>query len=223
MHSVQGYQLVLASASPRRAELLRAMGVAFSVEIADIVEARAPGEHPYEYVQRLACAKAAAVRARVAVQRANEVLVLAADTIVVIGDLSDVTSVHSPERASQEQALQVLEKPQNYADAVSMWTSLSESEHTVITAVCVDAPPTAEAPQITRFIASSRVAMGPISNASMQRYWASGEPQDKAGAYALQGLASGWVRSISGSPSTIIGLPLYETNQLLAKYGLNWL
>lgn len=223
MRWARNYQLVLASASPRRAELLQAMGVVFSVEVADIVETRAPHESPDEYVERLAQAKAAAVRARLDAHFASEAVVLAADTIVVTDGMSDFGAKTKTALANGEQGPQVLEKPQNYADAVRMWSHLSDAEHTVMTAVCVNAPPAATGSSIATVTASSRVAMGPISSAAMQAYWASGEPQDKAGAYALQGFASAWVRSISGSPSAVIGLPLYETNQLLRRYGLNWL
>ena len=215
MSNPRRYSLVLASASPRRQELLNSVRATFSVEVADIEEKRRHDEAPDQYVERLAAEKAHAVRLRQNAATSSSVVIIAADTIVVNG--ADMT--------------QVLEKPQSFADAQRMWSSLSGSEHVVMTGVCVNAPDLAAdiAPNLaTSFccsteIVKSIVKMATISTESMQRYWDSGEPHDKAGGYALQGMASAWVRSISGSSSNIVGLPMYETNALLRPYHLNWL
>ncbi|MDG1907014.1 MAG: Maf family protein [Arenicella sp.] len=205
------FALVLASASPRRQELLNSVQATFTVEVADIEEKRGHDEDPDQYVQRLAAEKAGAVRLRQNTATSSSVVIIAADTIVVNG--ADMT--------------EVLEKPQDFADAQRMWSSLSGSDHVVMTAVCVNAVNLASEPDtpfssVTELVKST-VKMASITPESMQRYWGSGEPHDKAGGYALQGMASAWVRSISGSSSNIIGLPMYETNNLLRPYQLNWL
>lgn len=220
-------KLVLASASPRRKDLLNAMGLEFEVDVADIEEQRQSGETPEAYVARLAYEKAAKVRSRYLNEMGEQALVLAADTIVV-----DFNSQRK-----------VLEKPLDFDDALAMWTSMSGKRHCVMTAICLNAwsglksvrAEGESARTIQEFVlngksfaahtqvVSSEVEMDDISFAAMQRYWDSGEPQDKAGGYGLQGLASAWVKSTHGSPSAIVGLPLRETNQMLSMYGCNWL
>jgi septum formation protein len=170
--------LILASQSPRRAELLRIAGFTFTVRARPVEEVRRPGEEPIEYVRRLAQEKAEA-----AWERAGEV-VLGADTVVVLGD-------------------QVLEKPRDSNDARSMLAMLSGRTHTVITGIClrhatgkiVDAEST-----LVRFV--------PLTDDEIDAYVASGEPMDKAGAYAIQGLASKFVDRIEGCYFNVIGLPL---------------
>jgi len=171
-------ELVLASQSPRRSELLAVAGFRFSVRVNPIEELRGVGEGPLEYVRRLARAKAEA-----AWERADEI-VLGADTIVVIDE-------------------RVLEKPVDAKDARVMLQSLSGREHTVITGVCL----LHERGAIVDH-AATQVRFTPLSDSEITDYIASGEPIDKAGAYAIQGLASKFVESIQGCYFNVMGLPL---------------
>jgi len=189
-------KLILASASPRRSELLKQMGCCFTVVAADIDENRQNGELPYNYVGRLAEHKARSVAGRL--HRANTAI-LAADTIVTQGE-------------------DVFGKPRDKQHAIKIWRQLSGEEHQVITAVCLFVDGT----QALKVV-SSKVEFDVIDEAQMHRYWRTGEPLDKAGGYAIQGLASAWVKLIHGSYSNIVGLPLRETNRLLEKIGHNWL
>jgi septum formation protein len=171
--------LVLASASPRRQELLRNAGIRFEVQAAHIDEAPLPGESAKNCAERLAREKALAV----AKQRPRDV-VLGADTVVVVDD-------------------QTLGKPVDAADAARMLRMLSGREHQVITGVCVVA-------NGESFVASetTTVAMSEISEKETADYVATGEPMDKAGAYAIQGVASRWIPRIEGDYSNVVGLPV---------------
>lgn len=189
-------RLVLASASPRRKELLASVGVRCEVQPADIDESRQLDEAVKQYVERLALTKAQAVRAR---QNKEQVAILAADTVVVQGQ-------------------DVFGKPSDESAAFQMWHRLSDSRHQVITSVCLLAD---EGQQIKTV--STEVYFEPISEDQMRRYWSTGEPSDKAGAYAIQGLASAWVKFIRGSYSNVVGLPMYEVNAMLRDIDLNWL
>lgn len=191
--------LILASASPRRAELLTQVGLKFEVRVSNVPEKLSAGERPNAYVQRLASDKANAVFRSLDSATAPHKVVLAADTIVTVDG-------------------EILEKPVDFADAQRMWMLLSGSSHEVCTGVCV----VSEQNQATLAVTTS-VAFAALSSESMRHYWETGEPQGKAGAYAIQGRASAWVESLSGSFSNVVGLPLYETNKLLTPYGLNWL
>ena len=170
--------LVLASKSPRRQQILRDAGVPFLVRSADVPEERRPGESAADYVRRLAQEKAFAVT-----MLAGEV-VLGADTVVVIDGL-------------------VLEKPSDASDAMRMLGLLSGREHEVITGICLRSD--------TRMIveaATTRVRFVPLTREEMEAYVASGEPMDKAGAYAIQGLASKFIDRIEGSYFNVMGLPV---------------
>jgi septum formation protein len=181
-------RLVLASSSPRRRELLASAGFEFDVEAADIDERVHPGEDPELYVRRMAVEKAEAVRARV-----GDRTILAADTIVIVdGD--------------------VLGKPGNDDAAVQMLTRLSGREHEVLTAVAVWWPGAAE-PAVS--VELTRVWMREIPPEEIAAAVASGEPRDRAGAYAIQGLASRWVTRIDGSYGTVVGLPVEAVDRLL--------
>jgi|SRR5687767_9593817 len=181
-------RLVLASSSPRRRELLTAAGFEFDVMEADIDERVRPGEDPELYVRRMAVEKARAVRARAA-----DRTILAADTIVVVdGD--------------------VLGKPGDDDAAVQMLTRLSGREHEVLTAVAVWWPDAAE-PDVT--VELTRVWMREIPPEEIAAAVATGEPRDRAGAYAIQGLASRWVTRIDGSYGTVVGLPVEAADRLL--------
>lgn len=183
--------LYLASKSPRRRELLTQIGVAFSIIDVDVPEERAPDETPLDYVSRLAADKA----------RAGSLLkpdapVLGADTIVVL----DST---------------VLEKPANKTQAVNMLTSLSGQTHQVMTAVSI-----CRGTEQKTLCSRTDVRFRTVSSAEAERYWNSGEPQDKAGGYGIQGFGGVFVEEIRGSYSAVVGLPLFETSQLLQLFRL---
>lgn len=186
-------QLFLASGSPRRRELLTQIGVPFTVLGAEIDETPFAHESASTYVERLARGKAAAGQATLSGELG---FVLGADTAVVLDG-------------------KILGKPVDEADALAMLTALSGREHEVLTAVAVLGPQGCE----TRVV-SSRVRFRQISPAEMQAYWASGEPRDKAGSYAVQGLAAIFVESLNGSYSAVVGLPLCETAELLGHFGI---
>jgi septum formation protein len=181
----------LASVSPRRRELLTQIGVAHVVSAADIDEALRPGEPAAEYVVRMACDKARVVRGR-----GTALPVLAADTTVVI----DGT---------------VLAKPRDRADGLAMLARLSGRTHQVLTAVAL-----ATSAGIDFRLSASAVRMRVVTAAECAAYWDSGEPHDKAGGYAIQGRGALFIEQLSGSYSGVMGLPLYETGELLAAAGL---
>ena len=184
-------KLILASASPRRAELLRAAGIEFDVVPADIDETMDADEWPDGYVRRIAQTKAEAVRERAAGRP-----VLAADTIVIVDG-------------------QVLGKPADANDAKRMLRLLSGREHIVMTAVhlvCESKSQTSVERTVVEF--------APLTGAEIDWYVASGEPMDKAGAYAIQGLASRFATRINGSYSNVVGLPVAVVHQLCTNAGL---
>lgn len=186
--------LFLASGSPRRRELLSQMGVPFIPLVADIDETPWPAEAPEHYVERLARAKAQAGLA--SLTDPQGAVVLGADTSVVLDG-------------------QILGKPRDRADAQVMLTALSGRTHQVLTAVALASPQGCA----VRLV-SSRVSFRPLSGAEIEAYWASGEPQDKAGGYAIQGLAGIFVSHLEGSFSAVVGLPVCETAALLADFGI---
>lgn len=190
-------RLILASASPRRAELLAQIGVPFEVVPADIDETPKPGEAPEAYVERLAREKALAVAGA-----ESRLPVLGSDTSVVIGG-------------------DILGKPDSPASARSMLQRLSGSTHQVITAVAVAVPGRCHCRVVT-----TNVTFRPLSQAEIHAYVASGEPFDKAGGYGIQGLGGIFVCELKGSYSAVVGLPLCETAELLAEAGYtvcdNW-
>ena len=183
-------KLVLASASPRRAELLRNAGIDFTVEPAHVPERRQDSEPPREYALRLARDKARAIAGR-----RPDALVLGADTIVCIDE-------------------HVLEKPADADDAARMLRLLSGRTHQVTTAVCLVGPGFEEAATET-----TEVVMTDISDAEIRGYVGTGEPMDKAGAYAIQGMASRWVTRIDGCYFNVVGLPVPLVYRMLARHG----
>ncbi|MFU8877544.1 MAG: Maf family protein [Wenzhouxiangellaceae bacterium] len=187
-----GANLVLASASPRRRELLSILIRGFAVVPADIDEQRRPDESAAGHVARLAGEKAR----RVAGDH-PERYVLGSDTEVVLED-------------------RCLGKPANADHAREMLESLSAREHEVISAVSLVAPGGAE----TRRICRTVVRFECMPGSWIERYIKSGEPMDKAGAYAIQGAAAAWISRIAGSYSAVVGLPLHETACLLREAGL---
>lgn len=188
--------LVLASGSPRRREMLENMGVTFSVHVTDTDESRKDGEAPEDFVTRLARDKAKVAHTDL---QQDGAAILAADTIVVQGDV-------------------VYGKPKDFEHAQQIWHSLSANKHQVLTAACLfyDGRTNVK-------LGITEVEFGRISPEQMDRYWSTGEPLDKAGAYAIQGYASAWVKSIHGSYSNVVGLPLREVNELLVTIDRNWL
>lgn len=182
---------MLASASPRRAELLTAAGFAFDAVPADIDERVLPGERPEDHVRRLALAKATAI-AHLYPQRA----VVAADTVVVIEEL-------------------ILGKPENDEAAAAMLRRLSGRSHEVLTGLCV-----CHASRVRQAVERSTVRFAAIKDDEILSYVATGEPRDKAGAYAIQGLASRFVVAVEGSYSNVVGLPVSTLYRLLRELGL---
>ena len=188
----------LASASPRRSELLRQIGVPFEVRPADIKEEQAAGEAPEVYVVRLAAAKAEAVWA--AVRDTAPRPVLAADTAVVLDGA-------------------VLGKPLDSAEAAQMLERLSGRTHRVLTAVALRS-----AAGVDTRLSESEVRFRATTAAERLQYCATGEPFDKAGGYGIQGHAAVFVEELRGSYSGVVGLPLHETAALLTRCGLGfWL
>lgn len=196
--------IYLASRSPRRRELLRQIGVSFELiplregaaRGADVDETPHPGEVADDYVLRVACDKARAAAGVVAARRVVARPVLAADTTVVCD-------------------AEILGKPANAADAARMLGLLAGRSHRVLTAVAVAADGKLE----TR-VSESRVWFRALDPVEIRRYVATGEPGDKAGAYAVQGMAAAFITRIDGSYSGIMGLPLAETAELLRSFGI---
>lgn len=187
-------QLYLASSSPRRRELLTQIGLPFHIVPASIDETPEAGESAHAYVERLARSKALAGLNFLA-QRAD-VCVLGADTAVVLDG-------------------RILGKPLDRDDALATLQALSGREHEVLTAVAV-----ADRDRCEARVVSSRVTFREISAEEAERYWETGEPQDKAGGYAIQGLAAVFVSRVEGSYSAVVGLPLCETAALLADFSI---
>ena len=184
----------LASQSPRRRELLTQIGVDYSVISAEIDESRRAGETPADYVQRLAREKAAAGWVAVTQQHLPELPVLGADTAVVLDG-------------------EVLGKPADFAAAKTMLRALSGRSHQVLTGVGV-----CRGDILQTAMSTTTVWFRALSESEIEQYWHSGEPRDKAGAYGIQGLAAVFIERIEGSYSGVVGLPLFETAQLLTHF-----
>jgi len=197
-------RIYLASRSPRRRELLKQAGIAFEIMLfredmrrgVDVDESPHPGEDPQAYVLRIARSKAEAANLRLQQRRLPDYPVLAADTTVVLGR-------------------RILGKPADHAEAQAMLSELSGRTHEVLTAVAVCRHDRLE----TRLSVSS-VEFAELSMARIRQYVATGEPLDKAGAYGIQGRAGAFVRRLSGSYTGVMGLPLYETVELLESFGM---
>jgi septum formation protein len=184
--------LVLASASPRRQELLRAAGISFTVQPADVDETPLAGESARECAERLAGEKGLAVS-----RTRPEDLILGADTVVVVDET-------------------ILGKPSDTDDAVRMLRLLSGRVHQVITGVCLVEP--AAAGRTARTASETTlVTMTEISEGEIRAYVATREPMDKAGAYAIQGMASRWIPRIEGDYSNVVGLPVALVYRMLRE------
>ena len=192
-------QICLASASPRRSELLKQIGVRFKVQAANIDETPLTGELAEQFVQRMALSKAKAVQQAPQPYTQPEktpLPVLGADTIVLVGE-------------------HILGKPGCRDEAFAMWRQLSASTHQVLTAVALVDQECSDV-----ICNRSEVSFRAIDENEMEQYWRSGEPTDKAGGYAIQGMGAVFVSRLEGSYSAVMGLPLYETDQLLRRFGL---
>jgi septum formation protein len=203
--------IVLASASPRRQELLANAGIEFVVRPANIPEVRLPDESPKAFAERMAQEKARAVRDNLETEgptsrkppetahprNQNSLVILGADTVVVVGN-------------------QVLGKPANSGDAARMLRLLSGREHSVITGVCLSGENFEDVrSEITI------VYFGELSESDIKSYIETGEPMDKAGAYAIQGMASRWISKIEGDYNNVVGLPVDLISQMLREHGVS--
>lgn len=184
-------QIILASASPRRRELLDQIKVSYHVHAVDLDETPLPNEQPLAYVQRVAAEKSALCVAELK----PTLPVLAADTSVILGNI-------------------IMGKPKDQADALAMLMQLSGRTHQVVSALSLRGREHFQALSITE------VTFRSLSEIEILDYWRTGEPIDKAGSYAIQGLGGLFVQSIVGSFSGVVGLPLFETAQLLSKQGI---
>lgn len=180
--------LILASQSPRRSEILRQAGMSFVTRPASVDETVLAGESPDAYVKRVAQEKAFAI------ETAPDDIVLGADTVVVIDN-------------------RILGKPRDPADALHMLETLSGREHAVLTGICFR-----RATEMILDVAKTRVWFLPLTREELEEYVASGEPMDKAGAYAIQGLASKFIQRIDGSYTNVVGLPI----ELVYEYLRRW-
>ncbi len=196
--------IILASASPRRKQLLESAGIVATVEVADIDESHGDGEKAADYVARMAYQKAEAVVRRHLSDKSTDksvgldVVVVAADTIVVVDGV-------------------ILGKPASRDEAFSMLKRLVSRRHDVMTAVAI-ADLAGRAPKWHRFVVTTHVEFGDVDDARLWAYIDSGEPMDKAGAYGIQSGAASFVRCIEGSYTNVVGLPLYETVSALAGH-----
>ena len=190
--------VVLASASPRRTALLKQMNVEHIIVPADIDETPRTGEAPTALVERLAAEKALAVKHKLKSEGTlnDDTVIIASDTLIAFNGES-------------------VGKPVDKADAHRILGMLSGKTHEVLTAVSV----LSTAKQITEVI-NTYVDFATLTDAQIDAYWESGEPADKAGSYAIQGIGGEFVVSIKGSASAVVGLPLYQTRQLLNAFGV---
>lgn len=184
-------QIILASASPRRKELLDQIKVRYLVHAVDIDETPLPDESPLLYTQRLAAEKSAACVAELK----SPLPVLAADTVVVIENV-------------------IMGKPKSGTEAIFMLRTLSGKTHQVYTALSL------RGLKHSQLVSVTEVTFRTLSDSEIFSYWHTGEPVDKAGAYAIQGKGSVFVETIKGSFSGVVGLPLFETAQLLSQHNI---
>ena len=186
----------MASASPRREKLLRQLGVNFVTEPQDIVEEKRIDESPEKFVKRMAEEKASSALDK---RKENDIVVLASDTIVVCDE-------------------RVLGKPKDKSDGIKMLLTLSNKTHRVLSAITV-----ANALRYKSTVSDTSVLFRKISEIEAEYYWDSGEPEGKAGGYAIQGCGAVSVQSINGSYRGVMGLPLFQTAQLLSEFGIHFL
>ncbi|PMO38955.1 Maf family protein [Vibrio splendidus] len=222
--------LVLASGSPRRKELLSQLGYEFSVLVTDVEECKHAQETAEEYVKRLSLDKALAALSLLKdnpsekqhVVPSSDNVVSSVDNVAVGSGIvaldSDAISLDSETVVLGSDTVvvsqgQVLENPTDFADSKRMLTQLANERHQVMTAVSV----VSEEKQRTEIIITD-VWFKPLSEQEIEQYWQTGEPCDKAGSYGIQGLGGRFVTRIEGSYYAVVGLPLYETDQLLQEF-----
>lgn len=199
---------ILASASPRRRDLLQQISCRFRVSPSAIDESVLSGEAPIEYVKRIALQKA---QAGWVDNSKSELPVLGADTAVVLG--------------GDNQGAEIFGKPRNQEHATSMLLRLSGATHRVLSAVAMVRGVEQGVQQGEKqsiLLSETLVTFRPISKTECEQYWHTGEPKGKAGAYAIQGLGAVFVEALSGSYSGVVGLPLAETCKLLADFDVSW-
>ncbi|XPF92499.1 Maf family protein [Colwellia sp. RE-S-Sl-9] len=189
--------LVLASQSPRRQELLAQIGYVFSCKPANINEDIKENESAVDYVQRLAIEKAQVTYHSIGAPQNNDVVVLGSDTSVVYNHC-------------------ILGKPANLDECIAQLQMLSGQTHQVLTSIAV-----IDKDRVLSEVVTTEVTFKTLTLDEITRYWETGEPQDKAGSYGIQGIAGQFVTKIMGSYSAVVGLPLFETAQLLSKFGVN--
>jgi septum formation protein len=190
--------VVLASASPRRTALLKQMGITHSILPVDIDESVKGNETPRAQVERLAREKAEAAKIRLESEKrlSSDTVILASDTLISFKNKS-------------------VGKPKDKDDAHRILGMLSGNQHEVLTSICVLSNDHKVSEVIT-----TQVSFAIITAQQIDAYWDTGEPADKAGSYAIQGIGGEFVKAINGSASAVVGLPLYETRQLLSKFGV---
>lgn len=194
-------QLILASQSPRRKTLLEQLGYKFSTLVANIDESVCAHESASDYVLRLAEEKALAIFNSLSFEQQKKSLVLGADTCVVIDGF-------------------ILGKPANEVECIETLLRLSRNQHQVLTAIAVVGYEADDKLKISKEVIETQVYFKSLTADEITRYWQTDEPKDKAGSYAIQGIGGQFVTKIDGSYSAVVGLPLYETAQLLVKAGL---
>ena len=191
---------ILASASPRRRELLQQIGCRFLVSPAAVDEAVLKGEAPITYVRRIALQKA---QAGWVSSSENLLPVLGADTAVVLG--------------TEGQGAKIFGKPRDQEHAVAMLLQLSGTTHRVLSAVAM-----VQGDKQQVLLSETLVTFRSLNSSECEQYWHTGEPRDKAGAYAIQGLGAVFVAALNGSYSGVVGLPIIETCELLAAFEIPW-
>ena len=194
-------KLILASTSPRRIDLLTQAGVCFDTLSAEIDEQLNPNETPQTYSQRMVLSKA---QKACTLLNHELTMLITADTIAI-----------APTG-------EILGKPKNQADAFLMWDKLSGKTHTILTAVCASVVKNRQIIAQKIIKSQTEVTFITLTDAQKQWYWQTGEPKDKAGAYAIQGIGGAWVEKINGSYTSVVGLPLAQTlaliNQMTKDY-----
>jgi septum formation protein len=194
VNAVVNKPIVLASASPRRQQLLAYIVEQFTIEVADVDETPKKNESAYDLVERLAKMKAQFISDKFSLDpSAPDVMVIGSDTVVAKAD-------------------GILGKPIDYNDFAHMMKTLSDDSHQVYTGVCVVCGDV-----VVHDVVITQVLMSEITEQDMADYWTTNEPQDKAGGYAIQGIGGKFVKEIKGSFSAVVGLPLFETKHLIAQ------
>ena len=188
--------LILASQSPRRKELLSQIGYMFSSVPSHINEDLVENEKATDYVQRLAIEKAKAVSETLSLQQKKSTIIIGSDTSVVYNG-------------------NILGKPSNFNECAQQLAMLSGNTHQVLTSIAV-----IHQDRCLSEVVTTHVTFKILTPDEIARYWATGEPKDKAGSYGIQGIAGQFVTNISGSYSAVVGLPLFETAQLLSHFGM---